>query len=197
MGCLNPTAWVRAFCCNNVFIMCFQSMKVPTVITTCYNTAEIRSLVNSRAMHNFVHTPFVRQMKIGMQQLEVEKTLYNVNNTTNKDGKITHYLVLNVQTHRKMKRMTFLVADIGKEDVILGNPWLTTYEPQFEWGKGTLNGEYHPITLSSTLPDNKLPMIGVLRLEEKQKIVEELEEECQSQSIATDLARNKAGKKEA
>ena len=125
-------------------------MKVPTAINTRYNTAEIKSLVDSGATHNFVHPRFVRRMKIGMQRLQTAKTLYNVDDTTNKDGKITHYLVLNVQTQGKVRRMTFLVAEIGKEDIILGYPWLAAYEPQFDWAKGTLNGGYHPIILSST-----------------------------------------------
>src|ERR1700761_2053054 len=178
-GRLNPTAWVRAFRCNNVFITRFRSMKVPTAINTRYNTAEIRSLVDSGATHNFVHPRFVRRMKIGMQRLQTAKTLYNVDDTTNKDGKITHYLVLNVQTQGRVKRMTFLVAEIGKEDVILGYPWLATYEPQFDWAKGTLDGEYHPVVLSSVVPDDKLPMIGVLQLKDKEKILDELKSECQ------------------
>ena len=78
-------------------------MKVPTAINTRYNTAEIKSLVDSGATHNFVHPRFVRRMKIGMQRLQIAKTLYNVDDTTNKDGKITHYLVLNVQTRGKVK----------------------------------------------------------------------------------------------
>ena len=97
-------------------------MKVPTAITTHYNTAEIRSLVDSGATHNFVHPRFIRKMKIGMQRLEVAKTLYNVDDTTNKDGKITHYLTLNVQMRRRIKQMSFLIADIGKEDVHLRVP---------------------------------------------------------------------------
>src|ERR1700761_1442780 len=195
-GRLNPTAWVRAFRCNNVFITRFRSMKVPTAINTRYNTAEIKSLVDSGATHNFVHPRFVRRMKIGMQRLQTAKTLYNVDDTTNKDGKITHYLVLNVQTKGKSRRMTFLVAEIGKEDIILGYPWLAAYEPQFDWAKGTLNGEYHPLILSSTVPDNQIPTIGALQLRDKEKILGQLESECRGRSIATDLARSKAGTKE-
>ena len=36
---------------------------------------------------------------------------------------ITHYVDLNVYTHKIHKEMRFLVADIGKEDVLLGYPW--------------------------------------------------------------------------
>ncbi len=29
--------------------------------------------------------------------------------------------------------MRFLITDLGIEDVILGYPWLSTFEPQFSW----------------------------------------------------------------
>ena len=77
------------------------------------------------------------------------KTLYNVNDTTNKDGKITHYLILNVQMRGRVKRMTFLVAEIGKEDIILGYPWLTTFKPQFNWTNGVIDTSYLPIVIRS------------------------------------------------
>src|ERR1700733_5110103 len=72
-GCLNPTAWVRAFRCNNVFIMRFRSMKVPMAIQTRYNKAEVRSLVDSGATDNFIHPRFVRRMKLGTVKLEKPK----------------------------------------------------------------------------------------------------------------------------
>src|ERR1700761_8920509 len=135
-------------------------------------------------------------MKLGTKKLDKAKTLYNVDDTTNKEGKITHYLTLSVLTGGQTRKMTFLIADIGKEDIILGYPWLSVYEPKFNWGKGTLEGEYHPVVITSAPPNDDSPTIGALQLDEKQAIVDELEEECQIRSIATDLARQQAPKEE-
>ena len=33
----------------------------------------------------------------------------------------------------------FLVTDIGKEDMILGLPWLKQYNPVIDWDKGTMD----------------------------------------------------------
>lgn len=127
-------------------------------------------------------------MKLGMTRLQNLKKLYNVDNTTNKEGHITHYILLNVLTHGQTKKMTFLVADIGREDLILGYPWLAAYEPQFNWKNRTLNGKYHPVILSSTYEEKREAVIRALLVDEKAKIVQTLEEQCYGQSIATDLA---------
>ncbi len=44
-----------------------------------------------------------------------------------------HFIDLLVQTKGQEKKMRFLVTDLGVEDVILGYPWLSTFEPQFSW----------------------------------------------------------------
>ena len=75
--------------------------------------AEIKSLIDSGAMHNFVHPRFVRKMKIGMQRLQMVKTLYNIDDTTNKAGNVTHYIDLMVETAGRRKEMRFLVSDVG------------------------------------------------------------------------------------
>ena len=108
-------------------------MKVPTAIQTQYNKTEVRSLVDSRATDNFIHPCFIQRMGLGMMKLEKPKKLQNVDNTTNKSGKITHCIHLDVQTNHKHKEMKFLIAGIRQEDVILWYPWLMEYKPKFSW----------------------------------------------------------------
>ena len=72
----------------------------------------MRCLVDSGATDNFIHPRFVRQMKLGTT-LPNPKKLYNIDNTTNKAGNVTHYVDLSVETNGKKKEMHFLVSDIG------------------------------------------------------------------------------------
>ena len=51
------------------------------------------------------------------------------------------------QTNRQGKEMWFLVSDIGREDTILGYPWLTMFEPRFSWTNGTIDMNHLPIVL--------------------------------------------------
>ncbi len=124
---------MRAFRCNNVYIMKYQSMKVPVSFRTCYTMADKRILVDSGATDNFIHLKFVKCLRVGMQELECPMKIWNIDGTMNKAGRLTHFVNLLVQTKGQEKKMRFLVTDLGVEDVILGYPWLSTFEPQFSW----------------------------------------------------------------
>ena len=56
---------------------------------------------------------------------------------------------LNVQTRKKQNKMRFLVTDLGHKDLILGYPWLATFEPKFSWADGTIDVENLPVIIRS------------------------------------------------
>ena len=101
------------------------------MIHTSYNKAETKGLVDSGATDNFIHPWFIRRMGLGTRPLQAPKKLYNVDDTTNKEGAITHYVDLDVYTNGIHKEMRFLVMGIGREDILLGYPWLSTFHPEF------------------------------------------------------------------
>ena len=45
--------------------------------------------------------------------------------------------------------MRFLVTSLGNEDLILGYPWLMTFEPQFNWTNGVIDTRYLSIVVRS------------------------------------------------
>jgi hypothetical protein len=71
--CLNPTAWVRALCCNSVYITHYHSMRIPVSICTSYFMADKRALVDSGATDNFMHPNFATKMGLGMKELPMPR----------------------------------------------------------------------------------------------------------------------------
>src|SRR6266404_3013978 len=140
-----------AFRCNNVYIMKYRSMKVPVLFRTRYAMADKRILVDSGATDNFIHPKFVKHLQVGMQELEHPMKIWNINGTTNKAGRLMHFVDLLVQTKGQEKKMRFLVTDLGVEDVILGYPWLSTFKPQFSWKDATVDMNILPVVIR--LPD--------------------------------------------
>ena len=114
-------------------------MKVPISFRTRYAMADKRILVDSGAMDNFIHPKFVKRLHVGMQELECPMKIWNIDGTMNQAGRLTHFVDLLVQTKGQEKKMRFLVTDLGVEDVILGYPWLATFEPQFSWKDATMD----------------------------------------------------------
>ena len=159
-------------------------MKVPITIKTSYKKAEVPSLVDSGATDNFINPQTVRRLHLGAAKLDQLKRLFNVDDTQNRAGKVTHYVDLDMTTHQRRQRMHFLISDIGKESIILGYPWLAAFEPQFNWKEGTLNRAYLPIVCRSMKPQ----VANAPSQEERVNTLAELEAECTNQTISTDLA---------
>src|SRR6202012_1823522 len=127
-------------------------MRIPVLIQTSENMADIQALVDSGATNNFIHPKFAKRMGIGMTKLPIPRGIWNINNTENKMGKITHSAKLSVTTNNVVHEMTFLVTDIGSEDVLLGYPWLATYEPTISWRHAPIKEDMLPIITRTINP---------------------------------------------
>ena len=100
--------------------------------------------------------------------------------------------------------MRFLVTSLGNEDLILGYPWLTTFEPQFNWANGVINTSHLPVVIRSIdWKELKIrPTIAVTHTDELQEpismiqrtyVYHELAQESKAwANISTELAQ-KAG----
>ena len=164
-------------------------MRVPVSIRTRYFMADKKALVDSGATDNFIHPAFAKRLGLAMMPLEKPKKIYNIDNTSNKSGSITHSLELKVTTKGVEKVMRFLVTDIGNEDILLGYPWLATFEPKFGWKEAVIETQALPIIITSTLPvDSRMVIAGLQTSEEKNEILRELEETTTIRGIATELA---------
>ena len=164
-------------------------MHVPVSIRTHYFMADKKALVDSGATDNFIHPAFAKRLGLTMTPLEKPKRIYNIDNTTNKSGSITHSLKLKVVTKGLEKVMWFLVTDIGNEDILLGYPWLATFELKFGWKDAVIETQALPIIITSTVPvDSRLVIAGLQTQEEKETIMWELEETTTIRGIATELA---------
>ena len=95
------------------------------------------------------------------------------------------YVDLSVQMGKKQNKMRFLVTNLGHKDLILGYPWLATFEPKFSWADGTIEVENLPMIVKSLNWETRLTKTTIARMEaepmtvqQKMQIVEDLEEEC-------------------
>jgi len=127
--------------------------------------ADIKALVDSGATDCFMSENFIRRMKLGKRPLQRPCKIWNIDNTTNQAGAITHYIILHIQTGGVQKQIQFLVTNIGNEDVILGYPWMAAFEPQFSWKNGVIDKKALPIILQSVNPSipEKDPIIARIK----------------------------------
>ena len=122
-------------------------MKVPVSFQTLHATANKTILVDSGATDNFIHPELLQQLGLGSQPLERPRKIWNIDGTTNKAGALTHCVDLEVRTGNKQEIMKFLVTDLGGEDLILGYPWLSMFEPKFRWRDASIDTSFLPIII--------------------------------------------------
>ncbi len=114
--------------------------------------ADTKALVDSGATDCFMSKEFVQRMKLGQRPLQKPRKIWNIDNTTNQDGPITHYVDLDIQTGGIRKKIRFLITNVGSEEIVLGYPWMATFEPQFTWHDGTISKDALPIIIQSVNP---------------------------------------------
>ena len=122
-------------------------MRIPVSLHTSYSMADKKALIDSGATNNFIHPHFAEQMGLGSRMLSQPQKIWNIDGTPNKGGLLTQYIDLDIQTKGIHKEMRFLITDLGGEDIILGYPWLTTFEPHIVWSTATIDVAALPIVI--------------------------------------------------
>ncbi len=85
--------------------------------------------------------------------METPIKIWNVDGTHNQDGAISHFTDLQVCTGNETKTLRFLITNLGRDEVILGYPWLTMFEPIIHWRDTTLDKTCQPVVVSSVKPE--------------------------------------------
>ena len=102
-------------------------------------TAE-QALLDSGATENFIDEEVWKALHIGAWTLPNPVTIYNVDGTENKQGKITHYCWLKVKRGPQIERMHFYLTSLGKDRFILGYLFLYAFNPRINWKKSEILG---------------------------------------------------------
>ncbi len=106
-------------------------------------------LANSGATDNFVNIQLLKRLRISYLPIDKPIKIWNIDGTLNQDSNITHYTDLQVRTGKETHVLQFLITNLGKDEVILGYPWFTTFEPKIQWKEATLEEEYQPVVVST------------------------------------------------
>ncbi len=128
-------------------------MRIPVLFESAHATAEREVLINSGATDNFISEKVLQRLKIGYLLVETPIKIWNIDGTHNQNGAITHFTDLQVQTGTETKILRFLITNLGKDEVILGYPWLTAFEPIIHWKDATLDKKCQPVVVSSIKPE--------------------------------------------
>ncbi len=128
-------------------------MQIPVLFESAHATAEREVLIDSGATDNFISKNLLHRLQIGYIPVETPIKIWNVDGTHNQDGAISHFTDLQVRTGTETKTLRFLITNLGRDEVILGYPWLTAFEPVIHWKDATLDKKCQPVVISSIKPE--------------------------------------------
>ncbi len=151
-------------------------MRIPVLFESAHATAEREVLVDSGATDNFISKNLLHQLKIRYLLVETPIKIWNVDGTHNQDGAISHFTDLQVHTRTETKTLQFLITNLGKDEVILGYPWLTAFEPIIHWKDATLDKMCQLVVISSIKPE-EMHVATTKTTEEEWEGIIQIEEE--------------------
>lgn len=101
----------------------------------------VAAMIDLGATALFISKKFVDRYNVFTHPLSRSIALHNIDGTSNKSGGITDFCRLQLSIGSYCDTVTFLVTDLGPEDVILGLPWLRQVNPEINWAEGNLKFE--------------------------------------------------------
>ena len=82
---------------------------------------------------NFLHQDIANKHRINLLPLDTPIIPQNVDGTLNIEGKITHYVYIDILFDDQRIGTKLLVTNIGKNNLILELPWLKENNPRNNW----------------------------------------------------------------
>jgi len=95
--------------------------------------AEQITLIDSGATESFIDYRTVTKLRLGVTKIPQLQKIYNVDGMENQAGLIKHCIHLYVNHEGKQKQAKVFVMNLGKEQIILGYPWLEEFNPDINW----------------------------------------------------------------
>jgi hypothetical protein len=84
-------------------------------------------------MEIFIDDTMVEWLKLGTMSMKTPVTLRNIDRTSNKSGKITQFLDLQVAKGNKKVTQRFFISHLSGDRIILGFLWLEKFNPEIDW----------------------------------------------------------------
>jgi transposase InsO family protein len=111
-------------------------LEVEIQTTDTARTLRLSPLLDCGASGLFISQKYVEENRIPTRKLSRAIPVLNVDGTPNDAGAITEVadLILRYESHAE--RTTFAVTALGRQDMILGLPWLRRHNPEVDWKTG-------------------------------------------------------------
>jgi len=117
-----------------------HAIQVPFQLQTKTKRVDQLALLDCGATECFIHPQAVDKLKLTTRKLSRARKVQNIDRTLNKSGEILEAVDLLVNNNGQKASHAFFVADIGRDDFILGYPFFEASNPNIDWSGGHIEG---------------------------------------------------------
>jgi hypothetical protein len=109
------------------------------------DTEEVKAadaLLDSGATGLFLDADYIRRKKMNTRELTYPIPVNNVDGTPNNAGPIREVVDTILCYNGHSERVLFTVTSLGKQEIILGLPWLHEHNPEVNWTSGWVDVQH-------------------------------------------------------
>jgi len=128
------------------------------------------------------------KLRLKTTKLPQQQIIYNVDRTENQAGRIKYSIPLYIQYNGKQRMTKFFVTNLGKEQAILGYPWLEEFNPEINWQNSRLLGTQvtlkTPAAMAAEQLQTRLQEVATEEVIQKTMVAQQMEEKYQAKNMA-------------
>ena len=113
----------------------YRQIWIPSYMLRTSHAQDIytKTFIDCRADINCINYDFTWRNKIPLKKLEKPLLVNNVDGSPNEAGMIKHSVVLFIKMGEIIHKEEFHTIKCGKDNIILGLPWLNQINPSIDW----------------------------------------------------------------
>ena len=116
-----------------------QTIRLPIKLATETQIVETTALINCGAAGNFINISLLSKANFPLCRLSKPIHTYNVGGTANIKGTIGWKAHMEILFCHSKESINLMVLSLGRQQAILGMPWLRKWNPKIDWISNTIS----------------------------------------------------------
>ena len=108
-------------------------------IKTDQGFINVHALINSKCTGLYIDSGFVKNNRIKTYPFKNLFPVFNTDSTSNDGGLLKDYVELELSVKEHSEIICLAVTTLASSNIFLRYDWLTKYNPEIDWGQGTVS----------------------------------------------------------
>ena len=116
-----------------------RTLRFPIKLLLGKQIVETTTLINSGATGKFINLGLLSLVNVPLKKMSQPVRTFNVNGSLNKQGTIMWKASTRMLLSKELENIELMVVGLGCCQIILGMPWLKTWNPHIDWKSHSLS----------------------------------------------------------